>query len=169
MGKVNGPAAQLIAQGHFTITYEDDGGDIIQVSDDEDLMAAYDVAENFLNRQLKLQIKPDEASAIREPQREAQIDSSKVQVHSPEQLRESVRNQLDDLELEDQIDPNTVKMAIQEIVLNKDKPDESMSEESDPEENAQKGKGKKRGKKNKEFGGLPRKCFKRLIKKELDK
>ena len=34
------------------------GGDIINVSDDEDLLAAYDVAESALGRQLKLQIQP---------------------------------------------------------------------------------------------------------------
>lgn len=44
-----------------------------------------------------------------------------------------------------------------------------MSEDSDAEESVpQKGR-KKKEKKNKEFGGLPRKCFKKLIKKELDK
>lgn len=57
------------------------------------------------------------------------------------------------------------------MIENKDnKDDESMSEESDEDTQApQKGKKGKRCKKNKEFGGLPRKCFKRLIKKELDK
>lgn len=34
---------------------------------------------------------------------------------------------------------------------------------------AGKGKGAKGGKKQKDMGGLPRKCFKKLIKKELDK
>jgi len=44
-------------------------------------------------------------------------------------------------------------------------------EESEEEKQPAKAKpaGKKGGKKNKEFGGLPRKCFKKLIKKELDK
>lgn len=56
MSKVKGPAAQVIAQGHFELIYQDDTGDNINVSDDDDLMAAYDVAENFLNRQLKLQV-----------------------------------------------------------------------------------------------------------------
>jgi hypothetical protein len=38
------------------------------VSDDEDLMAAYDVAENFMNRQLKLQINPREDADMEEEQ-----------------------------------------------------------------------------------------------------
>jgi hypothetical protein len=69
MSKVKGPAAQSIAKGHFELTYQDDTGDTINVSDDDDLMAAYDVAENFMNRQLKLQIsiKEDEEMANEEP------------------------------------------------------------------------------------------------------
>lgn len=50
MSKVKGPGAQAIEAGHFVMTYEDDTGDIINVYDDEDLMAAYEVAENCLNR-----------------------------------------------------------------------------------------------------------------------
>lgn len=49
---------QFIRSDQFQIVYEDETGDIINVSDDEDLLAAYDVAENALGRQLKLQIQP---------------------------------------------------------------------------------------------------------------
>lgn len=72
---------------------------------------------------------------------------------------------------EDALDPNVIKQAIQEIMQNKDKEDDSQSDDTEPEEAAapQKGKGKKGNKNKKEFGGLPRKCFKRLIRKELDK
>ena len=48
--KVKGSPAQSIAKGNFDLTYQDDTGDVINVSDDDDLMAAYEVAENFLNR-----------------------------------------------------------------------------------------------------------------------
>ena len=49
---------QFIKSNQYQIVYEDETGDIINVSDDEDLLAAYDVAETSLGRQLKLQIKP---------------------------------------------------------------------------------------------------------------
>jgi len=52
-----GTASEYVKAGQYSITYEDDTGDIINVSDDEDLQAAYDVAENSMNRQLKLSIK----------------------------------------------------------------------------------------------------------------
>jgi len=41
----------------FCITYEDSTGDAINVSDDEDLKEAYDVAQSELQGQLKLSIK----------------------------------------------------------------------------------------------------------------
>jgi hypothetical protein len=41
----------------FCITYEDSTGDAINVSDDEDLQEAYDVAQSELKGQLKLSIK----------------------------------------------------------------------------------------------------------------
>jgi len=40
------------------ITYEDDGGDIINVSDDEDLLSAYEIAESSMNGQLKFKVEP---------------------------------------------------------------------------------------------------------------
>jgi hypothetical protein len=41
----------------FSITYTDNTGDEINVSDDEDLIEAYDVAENALGGQLQLNIR----------------------------------------------------------------------------------------------------------------
>ena len=38
------------------ITYADDVGDLINVSDDEDLSVAYEVAENYMNCQIKFQV-----------------------------------------------------------------------------------------------------------------
>lgn len=52
------PADQFIQSGQYQIVYEDDTGDIINLSDDEDLLAAYEVAESSMGRQLKLQIQP---------------------------------------------------------------------------------------------------------------
>ena len=49
-------ADSYIKSGHYQIVYEDDTGDIINLSDDEDLFTAYEVAETAMNRQLKLQI-----------------------------------------------------------------------------------------------------------------
>jgi len=39
-----------IQADHYAVTYQDETGDVINVSDDEDLLAAYDVAECNLNR-----------------------------------------------------------------------------------------------------------------------
>lgn len=36
---------QFLLKGDFSITYEDDTGDLINVSDDEDLQSAYEFAE----------------------------------------------------------------------------------------------------------------------------
>lgn len=45
-----------VKAGHFRLTYQDETGDLIDIANDDDLLAAYDVAENFLNRQLKLKV-----------------------------------------------------------------------------------------------------------------
>jgi len=67
------------------------------------------------------------------------------------------------------IDSTVVKNAIAEAINPAQKEDESMSDDSDSDTDAQK-KGKSKGKKrDRNLGGLPRKCFKKLIKKELDK
>ena len=61
MCKGNGSVAKSIKADRFAVTYEDDTGDTINLSDDEDLLAAYDVAENHIsNKQLKLKILPRE-------------------------------------------------------------------------------------------------------------
>ena len=43
-------------EGMCKITYKDDAGDKINISDDEDLTEAYEVARDYLNNQLKLVI-----------------------------------------------------------------------------------------------------------------
>ena len=45
----------------FSITYKDDGGDLINISDDEDLQEAYSVA-NEMGGQVSFMIKPRESS-----------------------------------------------------------------------------------------------------------
>ena len=55
-----GKSSDFVKSGHFSITYKDETEDIINISDDEDLLAAYDVAETSLNRKLKLVIQPRE-------------------------------------------------------------------------------------------------------------
>ena len=44
----------------FAVTYEDDQGDTINVSDDEDLTAAYDVAREHLKGRIKFHVRPRE-------------------------------------------------------------------------------------------------------------
>ena len=51
-----GEAQQFVKDGQFAITYEDDTGDVINVSDDDDLQSAYEVAESCMNKQLKFKI-----------------------------------------------------------------------------------------------------------------
>jgi hypothetical protein len=70
------------------------------------------------------------------------------------------------------IDSTIVKNAIAEAVNPASKlEDESMSDDTDSDTDVHKKSGSKpkNKKNNKNLGGLPRKCFKRLIKKELDK
>lgn len=158
MSKVKASAAQDIARGHFVLTYEDDTGDTINISDDEDLLTAYDVAENHMNRQLKIRVVIQEnTEMVEEKPVPDQIDSKQVKMASPEKP------------MEDVIDFTEVKKAIKDIVENKDNKADESSDDSSAEESKPKKGGKKGGKKHKEFGGLPRKCFKKLIKKELDK
>jgi len=173
MSKVKGPDTQAIKRGEFSVTFQDDTGDQIDISCDDDLLMAYDVAENCLNRQLKLIIAKAEADVSQEE--DMQIDSKPVQmvnqeveVEIPQVTHQKV--QKDAPMNEDQIDNDAVKQAIQDIVENKDQPEEeSPSEDSDEQisSKGKKGQGKNKGKKN--FGGLPKKSFKKLIKKELDK
>lgn len=167
--------ATFVRQGNFAITYTDDTGDVINVSDDEDLHAAYDVAENFMNRQLKLQIKQRDNH-----EEDIQIDSKQTQKIESQQPH--IQNQIGNDPLkksfkqEDEeithIDSNVMKKAIEEALNNnkQDKEEES-SDETEEESAAQAKGGKKKqaGKKDKGMNGLPRKCFKKLIKKELDK
>lgn len=47
----------MILANQYALTYKDDTGDVINVSDDEDLHAAYEVAEDALGGQLKLEVK----------------------------------------------------------------------------------------------------------------
>jgi hypothetical protein len=165
---------QLLLTDQFSITYEDDTGDTINVSDDEDLFSAYDVAENFLNRQLRLNIKP------RERAQEKPIAAVNYPGLPDSKLNQKLQSQAPQEEINDhpmeEINSTYIKSAIHEV-MNPDQPnredDPSNSEDSEDDmpmpSNKEKGKGKAGGKKNKDFGGLPRKCFKKLIKKELDK
>ena len=51
-----GDSQSMILSNQYALTYTDDAGDVINVSDDEDLHAAYDVAEESLGSQLKLAV-----------------------------------------------------------------------------------------------------------------
>jgi len=58
---------KLINSEKYSISYTDDCGDVINVSDDEDLYTAFEVAETSLGNQLKLNILPrnDDESALK--------------------------------------------------------------------------------------------------------
>ena len=47
-----------IKTNQYSICYEDETGDQINISDDEDLQAAYDLSESTPTKQLKLKINP---------------------------------------------------------------------------------------------------------------
>jgi hypothetical protein len=60
-GKAND---QYILSDQYKIVYEDNNGDVINVSDDEDLLTAYDVAQNELGLKLKFNIQPLEDAPV---------------------------------------------------------------------------------------------------------
>jgi hypothetical protein len=57
MAKGEQAEKHMILTNQYALQYQDDTGDIINVSDDEDLFAAYEVAEESLGSQLKLNVK----------------------------------------------------------------------------------------------------------------
>ena len=73
------PEDQFIQSGHYQIVYEDDTGDIINLSDDEDLLAAYEVAETSMGRQLKLKIQPRPGSQQVQQQIQEQVIPKQVE------------------------------------------------------------------------------------------
>ena len=166
----------FLLKDQFQITYTDDTGDVIHVSDDEDLLGAYDAAETCMNRQLRLQIDPREdlgyPSLDTIPESKT-VQNPKIQEEKtePSTLKEFKEEEPDQIPM---INSTIVKEAIHEAMGGGQNEEELSSSSSDDEDkNGQKHKrgGKRcKGKKaDKSIGGLPRKCFKRLIKKELDK
>jgi len=53
---------ELMEKNMMEITYTDDVGDVINVSDDEDLAVAYEVAESSMNNQIKFLVQPRKKS-----------------------------------------------------------------------------------------------------------
>ena len=47
---------ELMEKNQLEIVYTDDVGDVINVSDDEDLLVAYEVAETSMNNQIKFTV-----------------------------------------------------------------------------------------------------------------
>lgn len=152
---------EMILSDQYAITYEDDTGDIINVSDDEDLHAAYEVADDALGGQLKLQVKArnDPRPAVQAeqkptaPQMQMQIDSKSC----PEPIIKDVDPQEEDKRNEEDSDNDHMS--------------DGSSSSDDESAKGKKRDRKKRGHKQKEekHGGLPRRAFKRLIKKQLEK
>lgn len=169
MGKGEQTKKHMILTNQYALTYKDDTGDIINVSDDEDLHAAYEVAEDALEGQLKLEIKERLNENVAD---DVPVD---VEMIKPKFVKKT-KIQEKPAEEEMQINSCTVKAAISEVVgaNYEGKEDDSSDGSSSDEEFERKRKHRKHShhKKNKncdKFDGLPRKAFKRLIKKELDK
>lgn len=162
MSKGTGNVAKSVKADRFAVTYEDDTGDTINLSDDEDLLAAYDVAENhILNKQLKLKIVP------REGEEETQTLDKPIQEEIKEpmmkmNLQDSIPKKAFKEEM--QIDSNSIQNAIKET-MNGGKTEDESSEDSDSDTDNQ--KRNKKGKKM--FGNMPKKAFRKMIRKEMNK
>lgn len=109
------PGDQFIQSGLYQIVYEDDTGDIINLSDDEDLLAAYEVAETSMGRQLKLQIQPRaEAQEIGYPQ----LDQKATQKQE-DQVKKETNQKRPFKEEDDQINSlsaSFMKAAINDVI-----------------------------------------------------
>lgn len=89
---------KMIKTDAYSITYTDDTGDVINVSDDEDLLAAFEVAETCLNGQLKMSVKPRpgmaaaaDKSEIQEEQKVIEESKSQPEVFDVNQIREVIK------------------------------------------------------------------------------
>lgn len=89
---------KMIKTDAYSITYTDDTGDVINVSDDEDLLAAFEVAETCLNGQLKMSVKPRpgmaaaaDKSEIQEVQKVIEESKSQPEVFDVNQIREVIK------------------------------------------------------------------------------
>ena len=133
----------FIISNQFAITYKDDTGDVINVSDDEDLFAAYDVAETALGKQLKLQVEPRPSqNLMNEPQNDTKSkvqEEAESEAPTKRQKIDSMQNfeeRQDDEEV--QINSAYVKAAIQEAINpkegNQKDDDDNMSGGSDSDE-----------------------------------
>jgi hypothetical protein len=132
----------------FSITYQDDGGDLINISDDEDLQEAYSVAVNNLGGQVAFQIKPIEGKVFA---------PSKV-----ETIEEKFDSQCKIEEPMTFINSSSINATIKDVAENSPS---SESEGSDSEQESKKKKGSKNGKKH----GNRKKWMKKVIQKELEK
>lgn len=145
---------KMIKTNAYSITYTDDTGDIINVSDDEDLLAAFEVAETCLNGQLKLAVKPRPGVAAASDQVEIQEEQKVIEESRPVEKEAIDMNQIREV----------IKQNIKKSINAED--EESGASDSEVETEKKVPADKKCSKKDKN-GGLPRKVFKKLIKKEL--
>lgn len=159
----------FIGADQYAIQYTDDTGDVINVSDDEDLISAYEVAESALGGNLKFEIRPRGQNA-------SAFNQSKI--FQDDQISLARSEMVNAVEPQMLIRSSYIKGAINDAFNQKEESDKEMDDGSDSEEDQiasdQKGKGHKKNRGNREKKldkntGLPRKAFKRLIKKELDK
>lgn len=136
MCKSNG----AVAPGEdFEITYEDDTGDVINVSDDEDLLSAYDCAKDMSNH-LRFSIKARKAIAPQPVKVFAKEDDQIVELNA-----------------------EVFKKAIQDLVNNK------VSVDQNDADSDQEGEGLADKKQAIKKYGISKACFQKLVKKEMNK
>lgn len=80
------------------ITYQDDVGDVVYVSDDEDLLAAYDVAESSMKGQIKFFIKPRKTDKMTKPEMSiSEKVQGQLETNDPELTTIATNTELNDL------------------------------------------------------------------------
>lgn len=146
----------------FSITYKDDGGDLINISDDEDLQEAYTVA-NEMGGKVSFLINPRESNghestliSTRLSTRMSTMEDTRIEdPMGGDQINSSTMTTITPIQA-------TIKEAkkVKEVVA-----EQSLESESDSSDSEVQEKKKKNGKKNK----IPKKAFKKLIQKELEK
>ena len=155
----------VVLTDQYALTYKDDTGDIINVSDDDDLHAAYEVAEDALGGQLKLEVKN------RASQMTTEADSADQEVIQPKAVKETQIQKQPAVEI--QINSTSTKAAIA-----MEKQDEDSEYDGSSSDECFIGKGKKKQRKHShhkkdkhsdKHGELPKKAIKKLIKKEFEK
>jgi len=135
------PQASHIKDGNFSITYVDDLGDNINVSDDEDLITAYEVAGTHMKGNLKFEIKPRAGSQ----QTVKCLDEEMKHEPKPEQKGSSLVSSSDSSDSSDQETPEVNHRERRRVQKEKRKLERQQEKQN----------------------GSQKKCFKKMIKQEM--